>query len=630
MGNGDPCRSCCLRATNCRFLKLTNGPCVTVHGGGLHELRNCELVTPPRNHTIQYWSPSSDSTYIVENCCLTATINIAQQPADLRAATLRLRRNTVLGNACVYVPIDSLRKNAAADASGPSICVEASQNVFNPAFDWPVLLANYSGDSPPQTADLAPLVPRLANWQGERNLFPADRRLLEASVGFDRKQAESVADLTGWSRFWGPTDSDSLQGRIQLQGDAILDGLYTSPEKIQAEDFRLRPDSPGYRAGPDGKDLGADVDLVGPGAAYERWKKTPEYQDWLRDVIEKTPERTSAALGPASDEADDVEPLRLVRRFAEHDTWFFNALRFAPDGETAVTSCPEGIDVWSLETGERLERFVAPDAEMKSLSFLDGGKVLAGLTRQGRLLGRDWPSGNIRFDVDAHLPEGTQSFPLSDSQIGTVGYDGFVRIWDARTGRKIKELSESGGNSPYHYYCLAFSADKRHAVVGGGWKAHVWDVREAKLIHKLPGHEFEVSSVAISPDGRHVLTGGSGGLVQLFDLESGDLLRRFEKHTAAVCSLEFLPDGRHFVSGSLDRTLRVWAIDGREVARHASSKNDVSALCVAPDGRRMLSAGRLARGQHLRSGAIQLWELPASEAADMGAGGDARIQPMEK
>ena len=36
--------------------------------------------------------------------------------------------------------------------------------------------------------------------------------------------------------------------------------------------------------GKDGKNLGADVDLVGPGPAYERWKKTPEYQQWLKDT----------------------------------------------------------------------------------------------------------------------------------------------------------------------------------------------------------------------------------------------------------------------------------------------------------------------------------------------------------
>jgi hypothetical protein len=41
-------------------------------------------------------------------------------------------------------------------------------------------------------------------------------------------------------------------------------------------------ESAGHAAGPDGKDLGADVSLVGPSPAYERWKKTPEYQEWLK------------------------------------------------------------------------------------------------------------------------------------------------------------------------------------------------------------------------------------------------------------------------------------------------------------------------------------------------------------
>lgn len=30
----------------------------------------------------------------------------------------------------------------------------------------------------------------------------------------------------------------------------------------------------------------ADVDLVGPGAAYERWQKTPEYQEWRRKTAD--------------------------------------------------------------------------------------------------------------------------------------------------------------------------------------------------------------------------------------------------------------------------------------------------------------------------------------------------------
>ena len=65
---------------------------------------------------------------------------------------------------------------------------------------------------------------------------------------------------------------------------AFLTKLRATPEKLTPDDFRLRPDSAGYKAGKDGKDLGADVDLVGPGPAYERWKKTPEYQQWLKDT----------------------------------------------------------------------------------------------------------------------------------------------------------------------------------------------------------------------------------------------------------------------------------------------------------------------------------------------------------
>ena len=68
-----------------------------------------------------------------------------------------------------------------------------------------------------------------------------------------------------------------------LPGD-LLAKVKLSPELVTPEDFRLHPESRGYRAGKDGQDLGADVDLVGPGPAYERWKKTPEYQQWLKDT----------------------------------------------------------------------------------------------------------------------------------------------------------------------------------------------------------------------------------------------------------------------------------------------------------------------------------------------------------
>ena len=106
----------------------------------------------------------------------------------------------------------------------------------------------------------------------------------ESETILDRKE-----DLESWNRFWGLADTGSLLGVIRFQGGDLRMKAKENPQQLMPEDFRLTPDSAGHRAGPDGKDLGADVDLVGPGEAYERWKKTPEYQEWhnqLRELIE--------------------------------------------------------------------------------------------------------------------------------------------------------------------------------------------------------------------------------------------------------------------------------------------------------------------------------------------------------
>ena len=96
------------------------------------------------------------------------------------------------------------------------------------------------------------------------------------------QRARATARRDEASAWLNTVVTGSLQGTVRLRGNP-KDMVAEAPETITADDFRLRPDSAGYRAGKDGKDLGADVDLVGPGPAYERWKKTPEFQRWLKD-----------------------------------------------------------------------------------------------------------------------------------------------------------------------------------------------------------------------------------------------------------------------------------------------------------------------------------------------------------
>jgi hypothetical protein len=88
-----------------------------------------------------------------------------------------------------------------------------------------------------------------------------------------------------WEQFWHfPAQSThSVQGQPRFQGGDIHTKRARSPELLTLADLRLGIGSLGCRAGPEGRDLGADLDLVGPGPAYQAWKKTAAYRQWLID-----------------------------------------------------------------------------------------------------------------------------------------------------------------------------------------------------------------------------------------------------------------------------------------------------------------------------------------------------------
>ena len=82
--------------------------------------------------------------------------------------------------------------------------------------------------------------------------------------------------LEEYQEYWKLGKTDSILGPHSISERPVAQDV-AAPEKLSPEDFRVQPD------GPTNKDLGADVDLVGPGPAYERWRATPAYQEWLKD-----------------------------------------------------------------------------------------------------------------------------------------------------------------------------------------------------------------------------------------------------------------------------------------------------------------------------------------------------------
>lgn len=247
---------------------------------------------------------------------------------------------------------------------------------------------------------------------------------------------------------------------------------------------------------------------------------------------------------------------------------FSTPIAISPNGEyvaSGIIQTPERnvVKLWSITDSTKAPKEMAghrlggsgrvlgvaftPDSEM----LLSGGKdstIFFWDVKSGGQWGNPIDFGKEIRAIAVSPNEDDSIFAIGDGQ-------GRIEFWNWKSRKKIKSFVADTRNS---INSLAFSPDGKILVSGGDdFSIKLWDVYRAEELN-LGRHSAIVRTVAFSPDGKLIASGDDSGIIKIWDVETMENVI-LPRHDKAVTSLAFSPDGKTLASGSKDKTVRLWA-----------------------------------------------------------------------
>jgi WD40 repeat protein len=286
-------------------------------------------------------------------------------------------------------------------------------------------------------------------------------------------------------------------------------------------------------------------------------------------------------------------------------------ITFSPNGRHLLTVVDTQFNRWDLATGSRLSQSDLPwrgkyACPRNDFAFSAGLGLLAAAAGPRTVTVRDLRTLNERFVLEGHTAPvrcvaigdddrhiATAAF-LSPKEAGSEKVEAEIRIWETVKGRELLTFRSAP------CFSLALSPDGR-ALATGGWdgKVRQFDGESGRELFAASGHRGFVSRLAFSADGRQLASVGfQDGRVILWNVATGQpVFRNPLDGPPALTGVSFSPDGKRLAAVGYDGLVALWdTATGHEVltlrnfaARRPNDYAYNARVVFSPDGRRIAS-----------------------------------------
>lgn len=314
---------------------------------------------------------------------------------------------------------------------------------------------------------------------------------------------------------------------------------------------------------------------------------------------------------------------------------YLRNLVMSPDGRKILCAYSDDtMQLCDLETGTSLRSFIGHTEAITGMAITPDGRRAISASKDHSLRLWDLESGECLRTFKGHTNDVTTVAVTPDGKRAISGSrDNTLRLWDLENEkqpgtwlRNWKRGDQSLRTFKEHtdqITSLAVTLDGRRAIsTSRDETLRLWDLETGKCLGTFKGHTGVVTSVAITSDGKHAISVSSDQTLRRWDLESVQSLQTIEGHTKEVTGVAITPDGKHAVSASKDKTLRLWDLkSGKSLRVFKGHASEVTAVAATSDGRHAISAAS--------GGELRLWDLKRDKSLRVFKSKDLHLKILD-